>query len=365
MRKQIAVALLALSLAACGGGGGGSNNGSGGGSSSGGNTTTPSVQISADTSVRLGPSILSPRTAAEEVDRLIISTTGSAKRCTDVYVHNTASESEMLDLSVGIRSAELWDTAGSGRKLADGHVLNSRVIHFSMGDSSTSRTVEGNPLRFSVRLSYNDLTSGRHVGKRVRLGTGVGGYQGNLTAGTVNGLRCIDEATGHTVSRVDGSYEGPKYLVSRSKPVFSVPATASASEHSFTLTAFTNRLRSSYVTFRLANPVNGPTQWALYRDTATSGNLLANGNLDQGLEKAYVANYAATPVEISAESTRSFILVVSGGTPAASATRSFQVVDGGYFDVVESDSSTGMVAIGPLSEFLNVGLPSFISTYRY
>jgi hypothetical protein len=301
--------------------------------------------------------ILTPGSDETEIARYTLSATDDDLQLTDLYVYNTGS----ADLSSRVKSISLYDV--NGAKLAGGSVLGTGTVQFSLGSTSsfvvtknTSNTV------VVVKAAFNDITDVADLNKSVSLAVGK---LSSVTAvdGTVNGARFVSKSTGNTATTVTlNSAVAASHLLARSKPVVAVSGAATNSTHTFTVTAdANNRISLSGVTVSLSVPgtMTGAS-WKLYKDSETSGNEVAQGTGDVPATISL-----STPLEISAGSTKTFVLTVTlNGTAAVNAKRVFRVTDIAYNDIANTGSPV-FATISGIGAYANVGLPTAEQSYTY
>ncbi|MDD3646395.1 MAG: hypothetical protein PHH06_03225 [Candidatus Gracilibacteria bacterium] len=304
-------------------------------------------------------SILTPSTSEVELARYTLGAQNDALKLTDLYLYNTGS----ADLSSSLKTISLYDTAGN--KLAGGSVLGTGTVQFALGSTSsfvipknTSNSV------VVVRAAFNDVTAAAQTNKTIRLA--VGTLAGISTvSGTTDGVRLVSEATGDTVTSVSGEETAiaKSHLLVRSKPTLAVSAAATLTTHTFTVTAdANNRITLSGATIDLQNPSSSTGAFILYKDQEISGNSIATGIIAAGSNELTLTGL---DTEISAGTTKTFILKLSGGMlsgNAANAKRIMTVQDVSYVDMMNTG---GNVTISSVSSYSNVGLPTAESTFTY
>lgn len=304
-------------------------------------------------------SMLTPSSNEMEVARYTVAATDDSLKLTDLYVFNTGS----ADLSSSIKTIGLYDVKWV--KLAGGSVLWTGTVLFALWSSSafvipknTSNTV------VIVKAAYNDVTDAAQTNKTVRLAVGTLAWV-TPVAWTYNGSRLVSEATGNAVTSVTTTAAiANSHLLVRSKPVIAISTAATASTHTFTVTAdANNRITLASTTFSITNPSGVPGTFTLYKDQEISGNIVATGAVDaSGVITFGVGSFV--PTEISAGTSKTFIFKVSAAlqSAAVNSKRIFRVENVSYLDQM----NTGWdVTISSVSAFSNVGLPSTESTFTY
>lgn len=297
--------------------------------------------------------VLTPSADEVEVARYTLSATDDDLQLTDLYVFNSGS----ANLAERVKTISLYDV--NGTKLAGGSVVTSNTVQFALGSTSsfvvpknTSNTV------VIVKASFNDITDSAALGKTVELAIGNG--SATVVDGTANGLRLVSKSTGNTVTTVGGSADAAAHLLARSKATVAVSGTATNSTHTFTVTAdANNRISLSGVTVSLSvpNTMTGAS-WKLYKDSETAGNDIASGSGDVPATISL-----GTPLEISAGSTKTFVLVVTlNGTANVNAKRVLRVTDVEFLDIPNTGASVSLSGLGAYS---NVGLPTAEQSYTY
>jgi hypothetical protein len=300
--------------------------------------------------------VLTPAADEVEVARYTLSATDDDLQLTDLYVTNSGS----ANLADRIKTISLYDV--NGAKLAGGSVLGTGTVQFSLGSASsfvvaknTSNTV------VVVKASFNDITDSASMNTTVSLAISSG--TATAVDGTLGGLRLVSKSTGNTVTTITGgtgATVAAAHLLARSKPTVAVSGSATNSTHSFTVTAdANNRISLSGVTVSLSIPstLTG-TAWTLYKDSETAGNSVATGT---GFPLTSIG--LTTPLEISAGSTKTFILsVTTTGTAAVNAKRVLRISDVEYLDIPNTGTS---VSLSGLGAYANVGLPTAEQSYTY
>jgi hypothetical protein len=292
--------------------------------------------------------VLTASAVETEVARYTLAATNDALQLTDLYVYNTGT----ADLSSRIKTIGLYDV--NGTKLAGGSVLGTGTVQFSLG-STSSFVVAKNTSNsvVVVKASFNDITDGAQY-------AGV-----TVVDGTNNGVRLVSQSTGNTATGTTATAAVSKTsLLVRSKPVIAVSGAATNSTHTFTVTAdANNRITLSGVTLTLANPANGPTSFILYKDQQVTGNEVATGTISLSGATNTLVLSLNTQVEISAGSTKTFILEVNGATTVAvNSKRIMKVTDVSYIDMMNTNANK---TISSILNYSNVGLPTSESTFNY
>ncbi len=303
--------------------------------------------------------VLTASAVETEVARYTLAATNDALQLTDLYVYNTGT----ADLSSRIKTIGLYDV--NGTKLAGGSVLGTGTVQFSLG-STSSFVVAKNTSNsvVVVKASFNDITDGAQDATSLQLAVGtLAGV--TVVDGTNNGVRLVSQSTGNTATGTTATAAISKTsLLVRSKPVIAVSGAATNSTHTFTVTAdANNRITLSGVTLTLANPVNGPTSFILYKDQQVTGNEVATGTIASSGATVTLTLPLSTQVEISAGSTKTFILEVNGATTVAvNSKRIMKVTDISYIDMMNTGAN---VTISSILNYSNVGLPTSESTFNY
>jgi len=302
-------------------------------------------------------SILTPSASETEVARFTLGAQNDSLKLTDLYVYNTWT----ADLSSSIKTIGLYDV--NGVKLAWGSVLWTKTVQFALGSTSsfiipknTSNSV------VVVKVAFNDVTDINQTDKTIKLAIGANGI--STVAGAVNGVRLVSESTGDTVLSMTGTVTAISNvnLLVRTKPTVSNGSVATASTHTFTVTADSNnRLFLSWAIFTITNPSAATWTYIVYKDQEISGNIISTGSIS--------ATWVITPLyfdntEISAGATRTFIFKVSTALQSATVNskRIFRVTDLSFVDVM---NTWGNATISSISSYSNVGLPTVESTFTY
>lgn len=301
-------------------------------------------------------SIVTPSASEVEVARFTLGAQNDALKLTDLYVFNTGS----ADLSSSIKSIGLYDV--NGVKLAGGTVSGTGTVQFGLGSTSTFIVPKNTSNSVVVvKAAFNDVTDAAQTNKTIRLEIGS---LVSTVAGTVNGVRMVSESTGDTTTVVTGSAVSNSHLLVRSKPVVAISTAATASTHTFTVTAdANNRITLAGSTFTITNPAAVAGTFELYKDQEIGGNVIATGSIDS----AWVITFGTgsfVPTEVSAGTTKTFIFKVSANlqSAAVNSKRIFRVTDLSFTDMM----NTGWdVTVSSVSAYSNVGLPSVESTFTY
>ncbi len=312
---------------------------------------TASLALNSST---VNSSVLTPSSTETEVARFTLGAQNDALKLTDLYVDNTGS----ADLSSSLKSISLYDV--NGTKLAGGSVLGTSTVQFSLGSTSTFVVPKNTSNSVVVvKAAFNDVTDAAQSNKTVQLEIGS---LVSTVAGTVNGVRLVSESTGDTTTTVTGTAVAKSHLLVRSKPVVAVSTAATLTTHTFTVTAdANNRIILDGTTIDLQNPTGNTGSYILYKDQEIGGNEIATGSIAAG---SNTLNLTALATEVSAGTSKTFILKVSGNVlnGTANQKRIAKVSNVSYTDVM----NTGWdVAISSVSAYSNVGLPTAESTFTY
>jgi len=325
----------------------------------GGGSATLSLNSNTPTS-----SLLTPGSTQVEVARYTLAAQNDDLKLTNLYLYNVGTSA--ADLSSRVLSVGLYNASGS--KLADGSIVGTGVVSFSLGDNSsfivpkdTSNTV------VSVRMAFNDITDGNITARGVQLAVGTGSISASsVVNGTSNGVRLVSNSTGTpVVSPTVTNAISNASLIVRSAPVVSMSSNVSGTSHEFSVTASANnKLTLSGVVFTMGYPDNTNTDtpsYTLYKNDQTNGNVVATGALAIGGNT--ITASLSTPVEISAGTTMKFILVVSTpGSTTTNAKRTFKITDVSYIDDMNTNGNYTVSTVGAYS---NTGLPTTESVYSY
>ena len=300
-------------------------------------------------------SVLTPSAAEVEIARFTMGAQNDALKLTDLYVFNTGS----ADLSSSIKSIGLYDV--NGVKLAGGSVLGTKTVQFALGSSSTFIVPKNTSNSIVVvKAAFNDVTDAAQTNKTVQLQ--IGSLAGEV-AGSVNGVRMVSESTGDTTTVVTGTAVAKSHLLVRSKPVVAISGAASLSTHTFTVTAdANNRITLDGASIDLQNPSSSTGTYILYKDQENNGNVLASGSIAAG---SNVLTLSALDTEISAGTTKTFILKVSGALLSGNASNSKRIVSVKNISFVDMMNTSGNVTISSVSAYSNVWLPTLESTFTY
>lgn len=299
--------------------------------------------------------ILVPGDTETELARYTLAASDDDLKLTDLYVKNLGD----ADLSARIKTVSLYDAAGN--KLAGGSVLGTGTVQFSLGNSSsfvvaknTSNTV------VVVKAAFNTITDAAQTNKTVKLA--VGSYE-TTVSGTTNGARFVSASTGNDVTSVTSSAASANTgVLLHTKPTVATSGAATASTHTFTVTAdAAGKLTLTGVTVSL-NTYNSATgTFTLYKDQEVAGNEIGTGTVNGtgGVIFSYFTN-----TEISAGTTKTFVFKVSSELQSANANakRIFRVTDISFVD--NTDTGT-QPTINSIRAYSNVGLPTAESTFTY
>ncbi|MFA5917351.1 MAG: S-layer homology domain-containing protein [Candidatus Gracilibacteria bacterium] len=301
--------------------------------------------------------MLTPASSEIEVARYTLAATDDSLKLTDLYVMNNGT----ADLSSSIKSIGLYDT--NGNKLAGGSVLGTGTVQFALGSSSTFIIPKNTSNSVViVKAAFNDVTDATQTNKIVQLAVGYKSGISPVSGTTAAGARLVSEATGNEVTSVTSSAVANAHLLVRSKPVVAISTSATASTHTFTVTAdANNRITLTGATFSITNPSATGGTFTIYKDSENSGNVISTGTIDAA---GVITPTSFTQTEISAGTSKTFIFKVSTElqSAAVNSKRIFRVQDLGYLDMM----NTGLnQTISNISAYSNVGLPSVESTFTY
>ncbi|MFA5917643.1 MAG: hypothetical protein WC850_05420 [Candidatus Gracilibacteria bacterium] len=299
--------------------------------------------------------ILTPASSEMELARYTIAAQDDDLRLTDLYIKNNGT----ADLSTSIKSIGLYDT--NGNKLALGSKFGTGTIQFHPGSSFVIPKNTSNSV-IIVKASFDDLTDASVTNKTVQLAIG-----NNFTippeSGTVNGARFVSETTGYAITSVTSSSAvANTHLLARSRPVVAISTSATASTHTFTVTAdANNRITLASTTFSITNPSGLGGTFTLYKDSENSGNVISTGSISTN---GVISFGGFIPTEISPGTSKTFIFKVSPELQSApvNSKRIFRIQDLSYTDMMNTG---GNVTIPTISTYSNVGLPSVESTFTY
>nr|MDD3720445.1 hypothetical protein [Candidatus Gracilibacteria bacterium] len=281
-------------------------------------------------------------------------------KLTDLYLYNKGT----ADLGSSIKSISLYDV--NGNKLSGGSILGSQTIYFSLG-SNSNFVIPRNTSNSTLIVSavFNDITDSSKTNKTVELAIGTGSYNGSVANGYSNGAVLVSQSNGNYVTNMNSFSSTAKLnLLVRSYPIV-VNGDATYSTNTFTITADSNnRIQIVSLTGTLVNPINGPTNFILYKDRQFSDNVIASGVLLPGTYGEFYMNFAY-PIDISAGTTKKFVLEFSGASGVSvDSKRIFRIIDLSYNDMMDT-GTPNQVLIPTINSYYNVGLPTVESTYIY
>jgi hypothetical protein len=295
---------------------------------------------------------ISPSSVETEIARFDIAASNDSLRLTDLYLQNLGT----LDLSARARSLSFYD--GNGAFIGRGFIVGSRVIHLSLGASSNFVIARNTTRSISLRAAFelNNSASSSDNGGTIRLQLSSSNV--STVDGTVSGIRLISENNGFilsTPSITSDTTSEHRVVATRSYVGFGGSFYTS---EAFSLgVPSDNQLFLRKVRATIAVPFNGPTAYTLYRDRETSGNVVAQGFLNAGSTSVMMDLTNAFPggLEISAGTTKAFVIVFSGGNPSS----------GSRVTRLESlEYATEFGTIIDTAGYSNLGLP-VESIYRY
>ncbi len=300
--------------------------------------------------------LLVPGVTETELARYTLAATDDDLKLTDLYVTNLGD----ADLSARVATVGLYDI--SGVKLAGGSVLGTGTVQFSLGNSSsfviaknTSNTVA------IVKAAFNTITDAAQTNKSVRLAVGTG--SATPVSGTTNGVRFVSASTGNNVTSVTSTAAVANTgTLLHTKATVATSGAAALTTHTFTVTAdAAGRLTMSGITIDLQNPTASTGTYTLYRDQEVAGNVIATGAVAVGSNTLAIGGLN---VEVSAGTTKTFILKVAGGLLNATANqkRIAKVTDISFVDNTDTGTAPTITSIAAYS---NVGLPTVESTFTY
>ena len=304
-------------------------------------------------------SILTPSVSETELSRFTLGAQNDSLKLTDLYVYNTGS----ADLSSSIKSIWLYDI--NGNKLAGGSVLGTSTVQFALGSTSTFVIPKNTSNSVViVKAAFNDVTDNAQSNKSIQLAIGYASGISPVSGTGTGGVRLVSESTGDNVTSFTGNAVSNSHLLVRSKPTVAINGSATASTHTFTVTAdANNRLLLDGTTFSITNPSNTAWTFKLYKDQEIAGNVIGTGTISSTGAIAFTTN-SFVQTEISAGTSKTFIFKVSANLQSATVNskRIFRVEDIAYTDVMNTGNN---VSISSISAYSNVGLPSVESTFTY